>query len=79
MITLVAHLTEALVIVLAFFFAIRCLFAHEKRLAAWHAPFHSWFHMEPKVFNRAVRSFGWICCLVFLWSVYLVVLDLLNG
>lgn len=79
MITLVAHLTEALVIVLAFFFAIRCLFAHEKRLVAWHAPVKRRFYIERKFYNRAVRSFGWICYLVFLWSVYLVVLDLLNG
>jgi hypothetical protein len=69
MITLVAHLTEALVIVLAFFFAIRCLFAHEKRLAAWHAPFHSWFHMEPKGGYAILSFFGLFTWLYWIFSM----------
>ncbi|MEX0330709.1 MAG: hypothetical protein AB3N64_04735 [Puniceicoccaceae bacterium] len=58
------------VIVLSFFFAVRCLFVHERRLEAWRSTVKHVIYVTRKTFKRIVLALGCLSLMVFLVATY---------
>lgn len=77
-IALISHMVPSAVIVLSFFFAVRCLFVHEMRLEAWRSPVKHVVYVDRVTFRRLVLAFGCLCLMVFLMASYFQVMSFLE-
>ncbi|MEX0324564.1 MAG: hypothetical protein AB3N33_00610 [Puniceicoccaceae bacterium] len=63
---LINYFLPAALIVLSFFFSIRCLFAHDMRIEAWRSPVKQWIYIDHFTFKRFIKSLGVLLLFVFL-------------
>ena len=77
-IALISHMLPSAVIVLSFFFAVRCLFVHEMRLEAWRSPVKHVIYVDRVTFRRIILGIGCLCLLVFLMASYFQVMSFLE-
>jgi hypothetical protein len=78
-IALMHHIVPSAIIVISFFFAMRCIFVHEMRLEAWRSPVKHIIYVERGTFRVMVMATGWLCLLIFLFATYSQILKLLEG
>ena len=78
-ITLIQSMLPSAVIVLSFFFAVRCLFVHEMRLEAWRSPVKHIIYVGQVAFRRIILATGCLCFLIFLTTTYLQFMKLIGA
>jgi hypothetical protein len=76
---LVYNIIPSAIIVISFFFAMRCLFVHEMRLEAWRSPVKHIVYVERTTFKWLVSIIGWVCFLIFLMVTYTQIIRLVEG
>lgn len=67
------------VLVISFFFAIRCLFAHDLRREAWRTQIERRVYISRTGFKRLSITFGWLCLFISLYVAYYLILDLVDA
>ncbi|MEX0326778.1 MAG: hypothetical protein AB3N33_11895 [Puniceicoccaceae bacterium] len=77
-IAIVPYFLPSAVIVLSFFFSVRCLFVHEMRLEAWRSPVKHIIYVDRVTFRRIILIIGCLCLMVFLVASYFQFLQLLE-
>ena len=74
----IKYIIQSGILVISFFFAMRCLFAHEMRLEAWRSMLKHRVYLSRKSFRICTRLLGWLCLFVSLTVAYYLILDLLT-
>ena len=69
-IAIVQYILTSAVLVLSFFFAMRCLFVHEMRLEAWRGCIKHQIYTDRRSFERTIRYIGWTFLMIFIWASF---------
>ena len=75
---LIEHFLPAALIVLTFFFSMRCLFAHDLRLEAWRSPDKHRIYVDHATFKVCIKSLGVVFLFAFLIITNSVMMGLLQ-
>jgi|GEM_PF-2208452 len=67
------------VLVISFFFAIRCLFAHDLRREAWRTQIKRRVYISRTGFKRLTIGFGWLSLFISLYVAYFLILDFVDA
>lgn len=67
------------VLVVSFFFAIRCLFAHDLRREAWRTQIKRRVYISQIGFKRLTIVFGWLCLFISLYVAYFLIIDSISA
>lgn len=67
------------VLVVSFFFAIRCLFAHDLRREAWRTQIKRRVYISRTGFKRLTIRFGWLSLFISLYVAYFLILDFVDA
>lgn len=75
---LIEHFLPAALIVLTFFFSMRCLFAHDLRLEAWRTPVKHRIYVDHATFKWCVKSLGMVFLLAFFTVTNRVIMGMIQ-
>ena len=75
----IKYLLSAAIMVLSFFIAFHCLFAHEVRREAWRSVIKRRVYFSQKRFKTVTILIGWVCLLLGLCVAYLEILHLMES